>query len=362
MEINVIKAGIIGATGYAGMELVRLLSHHPEVSLVHLGSRSFEGTPYVDTVGSFRDATDTYICKNATPRELAPECDVIFLALPHGIASQHIDEDILKSTCVIDLGADFRLKDVDMYQKWYGVKHGSPHLLSKSVYGLSELERDAIASANLIANPGCYTTCSILTLAPLVQAGLVSRAETGTKPLPIIIDAKSGVSGAGRKESQASHFCETNESIKAYKIGSHRHTPEIEQYLQVISGNPLAVQFTPHLVPMNRGILVTAYIPLQSEQNPAITTDDLRDLYISLYKGEKFIRVLPKGVFPETRWVKGSNFVDIGITFDERTRTIVAVGAIDNLIKGAAGQAVQNMNIRFGFDEAASLDAIPLFP
>ena len=369
-----IKAGIIGATGYAGIELVRILTQHPKVSLVHLGSRTYDGTPYVDTVSSFRHELDGVICSDASLEELTATCDVVFLALPHGIASQQVNGKILEKTCIIDLGADFRLKDVSQYEKWYGVDHHSPQLLGRAVYGLAELEREAIASSDLIANPGCYTTCSILTLAPLVNAGLIPIGREAGLPVPIYIDAKSGVSGAGRKTVQGLHFCEAGESIKAYKVGSHRHTPEIEEYLKTMSGSPLIVQFTPHLVPMNRGILITAYIPLgtgftgtSGKGSDAMDTDDLTtvkllDLYSEFYKGEHFIRILPEGVFPETRWVKGSNFTDIGAAYDERTRTIIAVGAIDNLFKGAAGQAVQNMNIRFGFDEADGIGGMPLFP
>ncbi len=369
-----ITAGIIGATGYAGTELVRILTQHPEVSLVHLGSRTYDGTPYVDTVSSFRHELDGVICRDTSLEELAATCDVVFLALPHGIASQQVNEKILEKTCIIDLGADFRLKDVHLYEKWYGVDHHSPQLLGRAVYGLAELERDAIATANLIANPGCYTTCSILTLAPLIDAGLIPDGRDAGIPVPIYIDAKSGVSGAGRKAVQGLHFCEAGESIKAYKIAGHRHTPEIEEYLKTISGSPLVVQFTPHLVPMNRGILVSAYIPLGAGftgsgadasailKSGNISTAQLLDLYSEFYKGEHFIRILPEGVFPETRWVKGSNFTDIGAVYDERTRTIIAVGAIDNLFKGAAGQAVQNMNIRFGFDESEGIGGMPLFP
>lgn len=369
-----ITAGIVGATGYAGIELVRILNQHPKVSLVHLGSRTYDGTPYVDTVSSFRHDLDGVICRNVSLEELAATCDVVFLALPHGVASRQVNEKILEKTCIIDLGADFRLKDVNLYEKWYGVDHHSPQLLDRAVYGLAELERDTIASADLIANPGCYTTCSILTLAPLVNAGLIPAGGDAGVLVPVYIDAKSGVSGAGRKAVQGLHFCEAGESIKVYKISSHRHTPEIEEYLKARSGSSLIVQFTPHLVPMNRGILVTAYIPLGAGFKQIRGKDDfsgnadepntgkLIELYSEFYEGERFIRVLPEGVFPETRWVKGSNYTDIGVAFDERTRTIIAVGALDNLFKGAAGQAVQNMNIRFGFDEAEGIGGMPLFP
>lgn len=357
-----IKAGIVGATGYAGIELVRLLSQHPSVTLTHLGSQTYDQKPYIDTVSSFRGKLDDYVCRNAPVEELADSCDVLFLALPHGIASRQINEKVLEKTCIIDLGADFRLKDVKIYEKWYGIPHSSPHLLPRAVYGLSEFERSSVSKTNLIANPGCYTTCSILTLAPLIRTGFLSGfTDSGGYP-PILIDAKSGVSGAGRKAGTASHYCETNESIKAYKIASHRHTPEIEQYLEMNSDEPVRVQFTPHLVPMNRGILCTAYIPLGHTGKKTTSLDELRGLYLETYDNEFFVRILPEGIFPETRWVKGSNYIDIGIFFDERTNTIIAVGAIDNLVKGAAGQAIQNMNIRFGFEENEGLRSLPCFP
>ncbi len=349
-----LKAGIVGSTGYTGIELVRLLQKHPQVELVHTGSRSFEGRPYADEIGSFREYSDS-ICSNRAIEELAAECDVIFLALPHGIASLQINEGVLAQSCIIDLGADYRLKQQHIYEQWYGVEHGSPHLLSQAVYGLPELiGRNKIAESNLIANPGCYTTCSIVSLAPLAAAGI------GVSPY--IIDAKSGVSGAGRKASQGLLFGEVNESIKAYKLKSHRHTPEIEQELSRIGSTPLKVQFTPHLVPMNRGILTTAYIRPVSVNGELADREKLHKLYLDMYGSEHFIRLLPEGVFPETRWVKGSNYIDIAVCSDERTGMIIVVAALDNLMKGAAGQAVQNMNIRFGFEETTGLEAIPLFP
>jgi N-acetyl-gamma-glutamyl-phosphate reductase len=349
-----IKAGIIGSTGYTGIELVRLLHSHPQVELMHTGSRSFVGQPYADEVGTLRERSG-HICSEKAIEELAKECDVIFLALPHGIAAAQVSEGVLKQSCIIDLGADYRLKLQEVYEKWYGVEHGSPHLLDRAVYGLPELlGRQEISQSNLIANPGCYTTCSIVSLAPIAKAGI------GTHPF--IIDAKSGVSGAGRTASQGLLFGEVNESVKAYKLKAHRHTPEIEQALSDIADKPVSVQFTPHLVPMNRGILTTTYIRPTEESASQINTEKVRRLYSDMYTDERFVRILPEGVFPETRWVKGSNFIDIGLTFDRRTGLIIVVAAIDNLMKGAAGQAVQNMNIRFGFEESAGLEAIPLFP
>lgn len=365
-----LKAGIIGATGYAGMELVRLLSRHPRVELVHFGSRTYADTAYTAGIGSFRGYYDSVVCADREPADLADRCDVLFLALPHGIASRQISQEILEKCCIIDLGADFRLKDSAVYEEWYGVTHGSPELLKQAVYGLPEISREGIRDTNLIANPGCYTTCSILTLAPLVEEGILPAADGSGARAPLFIDAKSGVSGAGRKASQGLHFAETNESIKAYKIASHRHTPEIEATLGQVYRKSRArddsyspqVQFTPHLIPMNRGILVTAYVNPGIDFAESHTTTDLLEIYGKKYNKERFVRLLPEGVFPETRWVKGSNFLDIGLSLDRRTGTIIVVGAIDNLIKGAAGQAVQNMNIRFGFPEETAIDEVPIFP
>ncbi len=349
-----ITAGIIGSTGYTGIELARLLQHHSKVELRYTGSRSYAGTPYSEQIGSFRTLNET-VCSNVSIEEAAYNCDVVFLALPHGIASNQLSEGILQNTCIIDLGADYRLTDRTIYEQWYGVDHGTPHLLSKAVYGLPEIiGRAPITETNLIANPGCYTTCSILSAAPLVKAGIAT--------LPLIVDAKSGVSGAGRKASQGLLFGEVNESIKAYKLKAHRHTPEIEQALSDLSGSEVHIQFTPHLVPMNRGILTTTYIHPVEEAKLHIGEDKLRALYEEMYAEEQFVRLLPQETFPETRWVRGSNFVDIGLTYDERTGLIIVVSAIDNLMKGAAGQAVQNMNIRFGFEESCGLEYTPLFP
>ncbi|HDQ14449.1 MAG TPA: N-acetyl-gamma-glutamyl-phosphate reductase [Sediminispirochaeta sp.] len=357
-----IKAGIIGATGYGGVELLRILSSHPEVELVYLGSRSYQGQRYSEITGSFRNAAFDQICENKHIEEVAASCDVVFLALPHGIASGQLTQEILSKTVIIDLGADFRLPDVETYQKWYEVEHRSPDLMKQAVYGLPELYRDKIAKTNLIANPGCYTTCSILSLAPIIAEGIPPLSDTGEPLYPIIIDAKSGVSGAGRKAVQALHFAEVNESIKAYKVGDHRHTPEIETYLGEVASTKVTVQFTPHLVPMNRGILTSAYLRPESGRASGYDDSKLQELYRSFYPGEPFVRILPPKVYPETRWVRGSNYIDIGIRWDQRTGNIMVLGAIDNLVKGAAGQAVQNMNIRFKLPEAMGLESPPLFP
>lgn len=252
---------------------------------------------------------------------------------------------------VIDLSADFRLKDVKVYEEWYKLEHAAPQYIAEAVYGLCELNRDRIKDTRILANPGCYTTCSILTIYPLVKEGLI-------KPQSIIIDAKSGTSGAGRGAKVANLYCEVNESIKAYGVGTHRHTPEIEEQLSYAAGEEVKLIFTPHLVPMNRGILVTAYADLKD----GVTDEMIRSAYEKHYADEYFIRLLDKDVYPETRWVEGSNFVDIGYKVEPRTGRVIMMGAIDNLVKGAAGQAIQNMNIMFGFDEKEGLMGAPVFP
>ncbi len=345
-----IKAGIIGATGYAGQELVRLLQAHPEVDLKYFSSKSYKNTPYSGVYPNFRDIIPGK-CVSMDVSEMAEECDVVFLALPHGLTFPQIDESILGKTVVIDLGADFRLKDPDVYKQWYGLAHTNTEILSRAVYGLCELHREEIPGKALIANPGCYTTCSILSLTPLLKEGLAV-------PSSVIVDAKSGVSGAGRSLSLGVHFAECNESVKAYKVAAHRHTPEIEQELSRAAGQDITINFTPHLIPMNRGILTTSYADLTEDTD----ADDLYLLYSNFYKDEPFIRILKPGTLPETRFVRYSNYVDIGFTVDKRTGRAIVIGAIDNLIKGAAGQAVQNMNIRFGFGETAGLKNIPVVP
>jgi N-acetyl-gamma-glutamyl-phosphate reductase len=344
-----IKASIIGGTGYAGQELIRILMRHPEVEVISVGSRTFAGQKLSDIYGNYEGLTDL-ICKPADIDELAKKSDVVFLALPHGIASKMITKGVLEQTIIIDLGADFRLKDVDIYEKWYQTDHYNKELIPEAVYGLCELHRDEIKKARLISNPGCYTTCSILSLAPLFKYDLIDETS-------IIIDAKSGVTGGGRGTILPFMYAECNESIKAYKIGEHRHTPEIEQELQQINGSHFNLLFTPHLVPMNRGILALSYATLKKE----ISLEELQKLYKTFYKDEYFVR-LTGNRMPETRWVKGTNFCDIGLKIDERTNRVIVVGAIDNLVKGAAGQAVQNMNIVFEFEEKMGIDFIADFP
>ena len=350
-ENAMIKAGIIGSTGYAGGELVRLLLRHPEVEIVRLGSRSYTGKEYAEVFPYMKSFTED-LCGEDDLESLAEETDVIFTATPQGFCAGKMQEGILGKTKIIDLSADFRLKDVAVYEQWYGLTHGSPEFLPEAVYGLCELQREAVKNARLVANPGCYTTCSILTLWPLVKEGLID-------PSTIVIDAKSGTSGAGRGEKQQNLFCEVNENVKAYGVANHRHTPEIEEQLSVAAGSPVVLNFTPHLIPMNRGILVTAYAKLA---DPSIKGEAICAAYAKAYANESFIRLLGEGICPETRWVEGSNLTDIGFVVDERTGRVIAMGALDNLVKGAAGQAVQNMNILFGLPETTGLDMLPLFP
>ncbi len=345
-----IRAGIIGATGYAGAELVRLLMGHPEVEIVWYGSRSYIDQQYADIYRNMFKFVDLS-CRDDNLDELAKEADVIFTATPQGFLAGVISEELLGQVKIIDLSADFRLKDVQVYEDWYKIEHKNPSFIEEAVYGLCEINRDKIKGARLIANPGCYTTCSILTLYPLVKEKLID-------PQSIIIDAKSGTSGAGRGAKVPNLFCEVNESIKAYGVTNHRHTPEIEEQLSYAAGEEILLNFTPHLVPMNRGILATTYAKLM----PGVTSEDVQAAYEKYYADEYFIRLLGESSFPETRWVEGSNFLDIGYKLDPRTGRIIAIGAIDNLVKGAAGQAVQNMNLLFDLPENTGLQLVPLFP
>lgn len=350
-----VKVGIIGATGYAGNELVRLLMGHKDVEIMWYGSRSYIDKKYAEVYQNmFEIVEDT--CLDDNMEELASKVDVIFTATPQGFLAGVLTEEILSRVKIIDLSADFRIKDVRTYEKWYKIEHRSPQFIEEAVYGLCELNRDRIKGARLIANPGCYTTCSILTAYPLVKEGLID-------PDTMIIDAKSGTSGAGRGAKLPNLFCEVNENMKAYGVTNHRHTPEIEEQLGYAAGKKIVVNFTPHLVPMNRGILATEYATLNKKADGTLPTyEEVKAVYDKYYKNEKFVRVLEKDICPETKWVEGSNYVDVNFKIDERTGRIVMMGALDNLVKGAAGQAVQNMNLLFGFDEAEGLNLVPMFP
>lgn len=350
-----VKAGIIGATGYAGAELVRILMNHKEVEIKWFGSRSYTGEKYADVYRNFFEIVDMD-CMDDNLDALAGEVDVIFTATPQGYLAGVLNEEILSKTKIVDLSADYRIKDVATYEKWYGITHKSPQFIEEAVYGLCEINRDKITKdTRLVANPGCYTTCSILTAYPLVKEKMIDVKS-------LIIDAKSGTSGAGRGAKTQNLFCEVNESIKAYGVTSHRHTPEIEEQLGYAAGEKIMVNFTPHLVPMKRGILATEYAVLHKKADGTYPSyEEIKAVYDKYYAKEKFVRVLEKGVCPETRWVEYSNYVDVNFVIDERTGRIILMGALDNLVKGAAGQAVQNMNLLFGFDEAEGLTMVPGF-
>ena len=345
-----IKVGIIGATGYAGGELVRLLLGHKEAEIKWYGSRSYVDQKYAKVYQNMFQLVDDR-CLDDNMEEMAKQVDVIFTATPQGLCASLVNDDILNKVKVIDLSADFRIKDAAVYEEWYGIEHKAKQYLDEAVYGLCEINREAVKKARLVANPGCYPTCSILSIYPLLKEGLID-------PSTVIIDAKSGTSGAGRGAKVDNLFCEVNENVKAYGVATHRHTPEIEQELSLAAGEPMTISFTPHLVPMQRGILVTAYASLKRE----VTWEEVKEVYDRYYDKERFVRVLDQDVCPQTRWVEGSNYVDVGFKIDPRTKRIIMMGAMDNLVKGAAGQAVQNMNLVFGLDEAEGLRMAPLFP
>ena len=347
---SMIKAGIIGATGYAGAELVRLLLGHKEVEIKWYGSRSYVDQAYASVYQNMFQLVDEK-CLDDNMEAMADQVDVIFTATPQGLCASLVNENILNKVKIIDLSADFRIKDVNVYEKWYGIEHKAPQYIEEAVYGLCEVNREKIKQARIIANPGCYPTCSFLSIYPCVKEGLID-------PNTIIIDAKSGTSGAGRGAKVDNLFCEVNENIKAYGVAGHRHTPEIEEQLSYAAGEPVLINFTPHLVPLQRGILVTAYASLKKD----VTYEEVKAVYDKYYDKEYFVRVLNKDVCPQTRWVEGSNFVDVNFKIDPRTKRIIMMGAMDNLVKGAAGQAVQNMNLLFGLDEKTGLQMAPLFP
>ena len=331
-----IKVGIIGATGYAGNELVRLLLGHKDAEIVWLGSRSYIDQNYSDVYRNMFKLVDAK-CMDDNMEQLANEVDVIFTATPQGLCASLVNDEILSKTKIIDLSADFRLKNVNVYEQWYKLEHKAPQYIDEAVYGLCEINRDKVSKdTRIIANPGCYTTTSILTLYPMVKEGIIN-------PDTIIIDAKSGTSGAGRGAKVANLFCEVNESMKAYGVGTHRHTPEIEEQLGYACGrDDLKLIFTPHLVPMNRGILVTAYANLAKD----VTYEDVKAAYDKYYDKEYFVRVLPKDVCPETRWVEGSNFVDIGFKIEPINKRLIMIGALDNIFNVSEDKAVNNIKIK----------------
>ncbi len=344
-----INAGLIGSTGYAGQQLVWFLNNHPNVNINFLSSHSYSGVSFSKIYGNYSKHIESICVDIKEAESKLSEIDILFIALPHGKSFELVKKALNLGVKVIDLGADFRLKDHNVYKKWYDLDHQAINLLPQSVYGLPELNRNIIKNSNLIANPGCYPTASILALTPLLKSNIIDSSS-------IIIDAKSGVSGAGRALNTSILYGECNESIKAYSVSSHRHTPEIEQMLSQVNNKDVSLLFTPHLVPMNRGILATCYGNLIND----ISQEELYEIYSSFYKNESFIRVIEE--IPETKWVKGSNICDIAIRVDERTKKVIIISAIDNLIKGAAGQAVQNMNIMFNIDENKGLDLLSMFP
>lgn len=345
-----VKVGIIGATGYTGSELVRILYRHPEVELVALTTRSYIGMP-MHKVYPHLNKYSRLTCEELDLAKIFDISDVVFVALPHGHAMPVAIEAARRGKKMIDLGADFRFSDFQVYEEWYKVEHGAKDLLADAVYALPEVNRDKIRGAWLVANPGCYPTSAILALAPLLQQKLI---DTGS----IVIDSKSGVSGAGRGLSLGSHFCEVNENFKAYNVAAHRHTPEIEQALSRIAGEQITVTFTPHLLPITRGILSTVYAKLSSGADAG----QIRQLYRDYYENEFFVRVLPDGTLPQTKWVAGTNHCDIGVTVDRRTGRVIVISAIDNVVKGASGQAVQNMNIICNLPEDTALNGPGLYP
>ncbi len=351
-----IKVGIIGATGYAGGELVRILTGHRDVKIMWYGSKSYIDKRYSEVYQNMFQIVED-VCRDDNLAELAEQVDVIFTATPQGFLAGVLTEEILSKVKIVDLSADYRIKDVAVYEKWYGMEHRSPQFIPEAVYGLCEVNRNKITErTRLVANPGCYTTCSILTAYPLVKEGLIN-VDT------LIIDAKSGTSGAGRGAKVANLFCEVNENMKAYGVTSHRHTPEIEEQLGYAGNCSVTVSFTPHLVPMNRGILVTEYASLKKKADGSLPDEEeIRAAYNQYFKEEKFVRVLEPGICPETKWVEGSNYVDVNFCIDKRTGRVIMMGALDNLVKGAAGQAVQNMNLLFGLPEAEGLELVPCFP
>ena len=341
-----IKVGVVGGTGYTGVELLRLLARHPGVTLEAITSRGDAGTAVAEMFPSLRGWVDLAF---VTPQDAdLSACDVVFFATPNGIAMKQARELVDAGVRIIDLAADFRIRDVAEWQKWYGMEHAAPELVAEAVYGLPELNRDKIRSARVLANPGCYPTAVQLGFLPLIEAGLVDVGR-------LVADAKSGVSGAGRKAEVHTLLAEAADSFKAYGVPGHRHLPEIRQGLSLVSGKPVGLTFVPHLLPMIRGIHATLYATLNVDA-------DLQALYENRYRDEPFVDVMPSGAHPETRTVRASNMCRIAVHRPQGGDVVVVLSVIDNLVKGAAGQAVQNLNIMFGLDERSGLDIVPVSP
>lgn len=343
------KVAIVGASGYTGVELTRILCNHPEVTLTVATSRQYDGQPLSEVFPNLRQKTDL-ICRNLSPEEICTQADIIFTAVPHKTAMAIVPTFLDAGKKVIDLSADYRLRDVAVYEHWYQ-QHSSPERLQDAVYGLPELYREQIASTCLVANPGCYPTSIILGLAPLLKNNLID-------PATIIADSKSGTSGAGRSASVGTLFCEVSDGFRPYNVGAHRHTPEIEQEINVFTRSNVKINFTPHLLPISRGILSTVY----GQVRDSVTVDQISQCYQEMYGEEAFIRLLPQDSYPATQYVRGSNFCDIAFKVDPRTGRIIIMSAIDNIVKGAAGQAIQNMNLMCGYPESAGLEGAPFFP
>ncbi len=345
-----IRVAIIGASGYTGAELTRILCNHPHVELTVATSRQYAGKPLAEVFPHLRNKTEL-ICENLSVEEVANRADIIFTAVPHKTAMNLVPQLLSAGKKVIDLSADYRLRDVSIYEEWYQ-PHSSADYLKEAAYGLPELYREQIIPSRLIANPGCYPTSIILGLTPLLKAGAIDKHS-------IIADSKSGTSGAGRSAAVGTLFCEVADGFKPYKVGgTHRHTPEIEQELSVAAGENIKVVFTPHLLPISRGIMSTVYANLKT----GWSVQQIEELYSNAYGNESFIRLLPVGTTPATQHVRGSNFCDIGFAIDQRTNRIIVMSTIDNIVKGAAGQAVQNLNLICGFEETTGLEGAPFFP
>jgi N-acetyl-gamma-glutamyl-phosphate reductase len=345
-----IKVAVIGASGYAGLELVRLLARHPGCNLVALTSLEYPGLPFAQVFPALAGIVDLTFSQDPDPEKIGAQAEVVFTAVPHQAAMGMIPSFLAQGCRVVDLSADFRFREKGLYEKWYQA-HTAPELLKESVYGLPELHGPAIRQARLVANPGCYPTCVILALAPLVKNHLV-------QPDSLIADCKSGVSGAGRQATLNTAYCEVSEGFRAYKVAEHRHNPEMEQELSLLAGKPVKVTFTPHLVPMNRGILGTIYAtPVKPRAE-----GELFELYRDFYRGHPFVRLHPPGSLPNTTQVRGSNYCDLGLRVDGERHRVIVISVIDNLTRGAGGQAVHNFNLMVGFPETLGLDAVPFVP
>lgn len=349
-ELNFMKAAIIGGTGYGAIELIRLIQNHPHLEVGTVVSNSQAGSNFSDSYPHLTDIVNLSLEK-FDPENIKKQNDIVFLATPSGVSSKMVPQLLETGIKVIDLSGDFRLRSQTEYETWY--KHTAPEeeYLSKAVYGLSEIYAESIKGATLIANPGCYPTATTLGLLPILKANLADSQS-------IIIDAKSGVSGAGRGLSLTAHYAEINENLKAYKLGAHQHIPEIEQILSDESGSPITISFTTHLVPMTRGIMITAYVNLTEK----ISTSTVNELYKTFYEDHPFVRIRPEGAYPATKEVLGSNYCDIGLHVDPRTNRLTIISVIDNLVKGAAGQAIQNANLMNNWDVRTGLNSIPMYP